>query len=180
MAANRPPDVPAASFESVPAQPPSFEDFFRRWSGPLLGQAFLLTADFSESQDLVQEVMSRAWKDWGRVSRYSAPEAWARTVLHRLAVGRWRHLQVIRRHAAPTTSSAPAPEADHLDVAKALNALPAMQRRSIVLHDYAGLSVAEVAAELGAAEGTVKSWLSRGRAALAAALHIEVSSTGGR
>ena len=36
-----------------------------------------------------------------------------------------------------------------------------------MLHDMAQLSIAEIAAQQGVAEGTVKSWLSRGRAALA-------------
>jgi len=37
----------------------------------------------------------------------------------------------------------------------------------VVQHHVAGLPVAEVAAEMSARPGTVKSWLSRGRAALA-------------
>ena len=47
-----------------------------------------------------------------------------------------------------------------------------------MLHYVADRSVAEIAAETGSAEGTVKSWLSRGRAALAAALHIEPQEAG--
>ncbi len=49
----------------------------------------------------------------------------------------------------------------------ALAHLPEPQREALVLHDGLGLSVAEVASELGVPEGTVRSWLSRGRAVLA-------------
>ena len=51
-----------------------------------------------------------------------------------------------------------------------LREIPEAQRRAIVLHHLGGLSVAEVAHEVGAPEGTVKARLSRGRAALASLL----------
>ena len=52
----------------------------------------------------------------------------------------------------------------------ALKQLPEKQRRALVLHHIADLPVAQVAHEVGAPEGTVKAWLSRGRTALAALL----------
>jgi RNA polymerase sigma-70 factor (ECF subfamily) len=63
----------------------------------------------------------------------------------------------------------------HLDVIEALHRLPRDQQRSLVLHDVVGLSVVEIATELHAPGGTVRSWLSRGRAALAADLGIDQS-----
>lgn len=39
--------------------------------------------------------------------------------------------------------------------------------RALVLHDGAGMSIQEVASEMKVPEGTVKSWLSRGRSAAA-------------
>ena len=39
-----------------------------------------------------------------------------------------------------------------------------------MLHDGAGHSISEVASEMKVPEGTVKSWLSRGRAAAAKAM----------
>ena len=55
-------------------------------------------------------------------------------------------------------------------LAAALRSLPRRQAQAIVLHDAAGLSALEVAGELNVPEGTVRSWLSRGRAVLAARL----------
>jgi RNA polymerase sigma factor (sigma-70 family) len=52
----------------------------------------------------------------------------------------------------------------------ALQALPVMQRRVVVLRHWLGLSVREAAAELGISEGTVKSHSHRGLAALEAVL----------
>ena len=48
--------------------------------------------------------------------------------------------------------------------------LPPKYRTAIHLHYVEGYSIAEISAFLGAKEGTVKSWLSRGREKLAAAL----------
>ena len=47
-------------------------------------------------------------------------------------------------------------------------ALPRPYRTAVHLYYVEGYSVAEVAASWGAKEGTVKSWLSRGRVKLAA------------
>ena len=55
-------------------------------------------------------------------------------------------------------------------LAAALRALPENQMMAIVLHDGAGMSVHEVALDMQVPEGTVKSWLSRGRADAAARL----------
>jgi RNA polymerase sigma-70 factor (ECF subfamily) len=55
-------------------------------------------------------------------------------------------------------------------LAAALRALPQNQMMAIVLHDGAGMSVQEVATDMKVPEGTVKSWLSRGRADAAAKL----------
>ena len=53
---------------------------------------------------------------------------------------------------------------------EAVLALPRPYRTAVHLYYVEGYSVAEVAALMGAKEGTVKSWLSRGRVKLAAVL----------
>jgi RNA polymerase sigma-70 factor (ECF subfamily) len=61
----------------------------------------------------------------------------------------------------------PAPTPDRVALQAALATLPERHRQAIILHYLADVSIAEIAAITGAAEGTVKSWLHRGRAALA-------------
>jgi len=58
----------------------------------------------------------------------------------------------------------------HLVVQQALATLPEEQRLPIVLVDVEGYSVAETAAILGVAQGTVKSRCARGRTRLAKVL----------
>jgi RNA polymerase sigma-70 factor (ECF subfamily) len=52
----------------------------------------------------------------------------------------------------------------------ALRQLPITHRTALALHYLLDLSVDDVAIETGAPVGTVKSWLSRGRAGLAVVL----------
>jgi RNA polymerase sigma-70 factor, ECF subfamily len=52
------------------------------------------------------------------------------------------------------------------------------QRHALLLHHVVGLAVAEVAREMGAPEGTVKSWLSRGRQTLQCMLRKEEDPRG--
>jgi DNA-directed RNA polymerase specialized sigma24 family protein len=68
------------------------------------------------------------------------------------------------------TSDIPGP-----DVRAALLALPRQQRAVIALFYLEDRPVAEIATLLGCSEGTVKTHLSRGRAALATRLGEEVT-----
>jgi RNA polymerase sigma-70 factor (sigma-E family) len=164
---------PGVSNDDASADPSDdFVAFFGAARASLMGQAVLLTGDVEDARDLVQEALLSAWKNWSTVRSYDDPQQWARRVLHNLAVSRWRRARVrsLARLGAPTQVAGP--DASHLDVLKALRLLPMDQRRALVLHDVVGLNVTEVATEIGVPEGTVRSWLSRGRNALAKKLGI--------
>jgi len=144
-----------------------FDRFFREHSPKLLGQAYVLSGNVAGAQDLVQESFLRAWQRWDEVRGKDHPEAWVRRVLYNLAVSGWRRNQRLSPLAAVDPSvDGPHPEA--MALAAALRSLPRRQAQALVLHDAAGLTTAEVAGELGVPEGTVRSWLSRGRPLLAA------------
>ncbi|MHB8245646.1 MAG: sigma-70 family RNA polymerase sigma factor [Acidimicrobiales bacterium] len=149
----------------------SFTLFFESIHPSLISQAYVLSGDQQEARDLAQETLSRAWQKWDTVSRYENPAAWTRAVLHNLAIGRWRRFQVRRRYERGNSlQEVEAPDADRIDLVRALRRLPANQARALVLHDLVGLSTSEVAVELRADPGTVRVWLHRGRLGLAAAL----------
>ena len=149
-----------------------FEAFYRDTSRRLMRYAYGLTGDPGEAQDLVQEAYARAWQRWRRLCRYEDPEAWLRLIVNRLSADRWRRLGVRRARAAAEPPPAPVdpPSEDVVLLVRAMRALPATQRQALALHYLLDRSIAEIAVETGAAQGTVKSWLSRGRAALAVAL----------
>jgi len=149
-----------------------FDSFYRDTSRRLLRYAYGLTGDPAEAQDLVQETYARAWQRWRRVSRYENQEAWLRLVVHRLATDRWRRLGVrsTRTAADRPPPHTPPPSENTVLLVGAMRTLPLIHRRALALYYLLDRSVADIAVELGVQEGTVKSWLSRGRARLAAEL----------
>jgi RNA polymerase sigma-70 factor, ECF subfamily len=144
----------------------SFDELYGRTRDRLAVQISALTGDPFEANDLVQEAFMRAWLRWEKVKTYEDPEGWIRRVAYNLAVSRWRHAKRLVLRATPPQVPDEAP-GERLGVIEALRSLPSSERRAVVLHHVAGLSVAAVAVELNAPEGTVKSWLSRGRARMA-------------
>jgi RNA polymerase sigma-70 factor (ECF subfamily) len=91
-----------------------------------------------------------------------------RQVATRQAISGWRRRRTARSFLARSRPPEHAPPPDETSVAlvAALRQLPQAQRRALVLHHLAGLSVADIAAAERCPEGTVKARLSRGRAAL--------------
>ena len=151
----------------------SFDEFYLTTRDALLRQLTAMILDRELAADTVQEAYARAWQRWSRVSRLGEPAAWVRTVAWRLAVSQFRRRAVASRmlHRLERDRVEAEMSADvSLDVVAALRALSAEHRRVLVLHEMVGMSVREVAAETGVAEGTVKSRLSRAREALGAAL----------
>ncbi|TDC33444.1 SigE family RNA polymerase sigma factor [Micromonospora sp. 15K316] len=150
----------------------SFDDFYRSTSRRMLRYGYAVAGDYVEAQDLVQEAYARAWRQWGQMSAHPAPEAWLRLVVARLATDRWRRLNGWRsaliRSGPPEV--VPPPSEDGVLLLGALRQLPAAQRQALALHYLVDMSVEEIARETQVPVGTVKSWLSRGRARLAALL----------
>jgi RNA polymerase sigma-70 factor, ECF subfamily len=152
--------------------PESFDAFYAGSVRRVVCQLYALTGDRAEAEDVVQEAYARAWQRWDRVAGYADPEGWVRTVAYRIRVSAWR--KTVSRGAAHRRHGAagPVPEvsADYLAVIGALREIGVDQRRAIVLHHMAGLSVAEIARETGASIAAVKARLSRGRQALSVLL----------
>lgn len=146
-----------------------FDRVFNSSKHALIGQAYLLTGDLQDAQDLVQEAFLRAWRQWGRVSNLDDPQAWIRRVLYNLAISHLRRRNTrIGLRSFTVQRPVPAVDANHLDILAVLSTLPPNQRQAIVLWSVAGLSIGEIAAELRTGEGTVRVWLSRARTTIAA------------
>jgi len=155
----------------------AFDSFYHASFRRLVGQIYAMCGNVTEAQDCVQEAFIRAWDRRRSLDLEQAPEAWVRTVAYRLAVSRWRRAR--KAFQPPDRSRAPDPPAEpdvtRVALNRALQQIPADQRRAIVLHHLCDLPVAEVAREVGVPVGTVKARLSRGRAALAILLADETT-----
>jgi RNA polymerase sigma-70 factor (ECF subfamily) len=140
----------------------------------LVLQLFAFTTDLTEAQDVVQEAFARALARPRGLSDVENPEAWLRTVAINVVRRRWRRRKlmdtILLRERPVQAFVQAAPEPDRADLREALAAVPRVYREVVVLHYLADLPVDEVATLLGVPAGTVKSRLSRARAALAAHL----------
>ncbi len=167
----------------------AFGEIVRRHRDRLWAVALRTLGDREEAADAVQDALLSAHRAAERFRGDSAVTTW----LHRIVVNAC--LDRARRRKAHPTVPLPdgthgddpghgpepaAPDHDHdtaLVVREALAALPEDQRAALVLVDVQGYPVAEAAAILEVAEGTVKSRCARGRAKLAAALgHLRTGS----
>jgi len=146
-----------------------YEASYRR----LVAQAYAVAADRVEAEDAVQEAFARAVAAGDRFRRLDNPEAWLRTVALNVLRRRWRRASMFRALSPRLATAADVPgiSEDHVAVVEALRTLPFQQRETLALFYLGDLSVQEIAATLGVADGTVKSRLTRGRAALAAVLN---------
>ncbi|MGA4508702.1 RNA polymerase sigma factor [Propionibacteriaceae bacterium G1746] len=147
----------------------SFDEFYQTSFNRLVAQIYAMCGNITEAQDCVQEAFIRAWDKRRQLDKAQSPEAWVRTVAYRLSVSRWRRNSRARRDAdravEPIRTYEPGP--DRVAIDAALAQISPEQRRVVVLHHLCDMSVAEIAHEIGAPQGTVKARLSRGRAALA-------------
>lgn len=148
-----------------------FDAFYQTHYRSLTAQLCAYTGDLGHAQDLVQEAFCRAFTRWQKIVRYEDPVAWVRKVAWNLATSRWRRLRTAQGFLRKQREEhVPGPSPDRVALEAALALLPANQRRAVVLYHLADMPISEVARQEGIPEGTVKSLLYRGRAALAAHL----------
>ncbi len=144
-----------------------FDEFYAATFPVLRSQLFAYLGDRAEAQDVVQEAFCRAFIRWKSISAYQDPFAWVRRVAWNLATSRFRRRRTaVNFVRGQREEHADGPSPDRIVLVAALAKIPAQLRKAVVLHYIGDLSIAEIAEQENAAEGTVKSWLSRGRAAL--------------
>jgi RNA polymerase sigma-70 factor (sigma-E family) len=150
-----------------------FEEFVAVASGRLFTMALLLTGRRrAEAEDLLQDVLERAYRRWGTIIRGGSPEPYVRQMLINAAIDWRRRLRRRREESLPIESGDSAigdraAETDDRDlVLRAMAGLPPMQRAVLVLRFYEDLTSAQTAAVLGCTVGAVKSQTSRALAKL--------------
>ncbi len=125
-----------------------------------------MCGDWQRADDLVQTALTKAYVAWPRIRRHGREEAYVRQILVRAHIDERRRPWRREVPGLDGVDVAPREDEDTSDVFEALQALPIMQRKTVLLRHWLGLSVRETAEELGIAEGTVKSHCSRALEAL--------------
>jgi RNA polymerase sigma-70 factor (ECF subfamily) len=143
----------------------AFDALARAYRGRLLGICFRYTGNREDADDVVQDVLLRAYRGLPGFRG----DASFRTWLYRIAVNaclnwtagrRWREAPVselpVLVDPAPTPAERLAEIEEETAVRRAIAGLPDRQRITLVLRVYEDLSHKEIAEAMGCSVGTVK------------------------
>jgi RNA polymerase sigma-70 factor, ECF subfamily len=176
----------------VDGDPDAFGALFARHRDRLWAVALRTTGNPEDAADGLQDGLIAAYRRAASYRGEAAVTTWLHRVVVNACLDRLRAARVRRTEALPddleeygergSLLSAAGPETDPAELAvvderrhqvlAALATLPVEQRAALVLVDMEGYPVAEAAAMLECAPGTVKSRCSRGRARLARELGL--------
>jgi RNA polymerase sigma-70 factor (sigma-E family) len=141
--------------------------------------AYLMCGDWHLADDLVQTALIKLYVAWPRIRTDGAQDAYARRIIVRAYLDErrrpWRRERIGLDgddRAAPDRISTEDGDA----LLTALKTLPDRQRTTIVLRFWCGLSVDEVAGEMGCSVGTVKSQTARAMVGLRNILSADEAS----
>jgi RNA polymerase sigma-70 factor, ECF subfamily len=176
----------------VDGDPDAFATLFRRHRDRLWAVALRTMGNPDDAADGLQDGMIAAYRRAGSFRGDAAVTTWLHRVVVNACLDRLRAAKVRRAEPLPedvdefgdrgslVTSTTEAADPADLAVVEerrrtvlaALDQLPADQKAALILVDMEGYPVAEVAAMLDCAVGTVKSRCSRGRARMATLLGV--------
>ena len=135
--------------------------------------AYAVCGDWHRADDLLQTALVKLYVAWPRLHRDGREEAYTRQIIVRANIDEHRRPWRRERPGLDGYDGAarqPLPVEERSALFEALQQLPPMQRRTVVLRHWLGLTVEETATELGISTGTVKSHSSRGLERLKAVL----------
>ena len=164
---------PGTAGQPAGTDPASLESIFRLHYARLVALARLLLDRQAEAEEIVQEAFARVL---ARRGEDDAPIAYVERTVVNLCRDGLRRRAVIRRVPPTLATDARPAEAVALGTAEqqrvimAVRALPRRQRECVALRHLFGHSTSETAEVLGIGEGSVKTHLHRGMAALEIAL----------
>jgi RNA polymerase sigma factor (sigma-70 family) len=148
----------------------SFDSFYRREAGAVVGLAYVLSGSRSGAEDLAQEAFLAAYRQWDRISSLDDPGAWVRRVVANHAVS------TFRRRAAEVKAllQVVQPAFELLDVPSEsayvwdeVRRLPKRQAQVIALRYFDRQKTSQIARILECSENTVKTHLMRAKTTLA-------------
>lgn len=153
----------------------AFAKFVAARQSHLRRVAYALCGDWHKAEDLLQTSLTKLYLAWPRIDREGNEEAYVRQIMVRANIDESRRPW---RRERPTDELGDSAAREGLAYEErsalfdALQTLPEMQRKVVLMRHWLGLSVRETASEIGISEGTVKSHSHRGLAALEKVLAI--------
>jgi RNA polymerase sigma-70 factor (sigma-E family) len=155
-------------------------NLYRAHAGGLVRLAVIMVGDRATAEDVVQEAFCGLYRRWPHLTDTAKALGYARSAVLNgcRTIQRHRARRTGHRIPEPACASAEAVALigeEHRAVLAALQTLPSRQREALVLRYFADLTDGEIALAMGICQGTVKSTISRGIAALGKLLGKEDS-----
>ena len=149
----------------------AYVEYVTARQGHLRRIAFAICGDWHRAEDLLQTALTKLYVAWPRIARAGAEDAYVRRILLNAhlddAKRPWRKRELLGFESPDPAAPAAGPGLEQRDeLIAALQELPEMQRKVVVMRHLVDLSVEQTADELGLATGTVKSHHSRAVARL--------------
>jgi RNA polymerase sigma-70 factor (ECF subfamily) len=138
-----------------------FDEFYESHFDQVARALTLAGGDRELAHDAAQEAFARALRHWRKVREMDRPDGWVYVVAMNQLRDHWRRTERRRgrvprpEYVADNTSAV----ATRVSVRDAIATLPPRQREAVVLRYLADLPLADVAAAMGCATGTVKATL---------------------
>lgn len=162
----------------------AFDCLMERFYGKLLRMAYLISGNYADSQDIVQETFVILYLNRKKLKEPRYFERWLLKTLTREAWrvcrrrGREQPAQEVFAQGEPEGPSVLEQVMEGIqdrELYRAILSLPPKQRTAVVLYYFDGMSTKEIGAVMGCMEGTVKSRLFAARALLRQSLSQEES-----
>lgn len=140
-----------------------FLEFASARTSHLFRTAYLMSGDWHQAEDLVQETLGKVYAVWGRKRRIENPDAYAQTVLTRtfISARRKRSSREMPSSQIPEREFHEADTTLRMTLLAGLAELPAKDRAVLVLRFWEDRSVEEVAHIMGASSGAVRTRTNR-------------------
>ena len=165
-------------------EPEVLAELLEQHGREIQGVAYLILRDRQAAEDVLMDTLIAALARGSTLREAGALRPWLLRIATNLALGkRRRERRVTWLNVLPDTPGPQVDATDRLALLAGLAELPPRARAAVVLHYYADLPVADVAAVMGTSQNTVKTQLrtalGRMRASLATAhgpaAQVEVS-----
>ena len=161
----------------------AFEELISSYEKRIYNYCLRMTNSREDAEDLTQEVFVRVYKSLKRFRGKSQLSTWIYRIAHNICIDRYRKTRLVTISLSqpkgeddegeielPAGNPSPEEEAMRLELKKhllkSISELPPKYRSVIVLRDIQNYSYDEIAEILRLPLGTVKSHISRARAAL--------------
>lgn len=156
-------------------------ELYRRYGKQIYAYCLVQLRSREEAEDAVQTTFLNAFRGLQRGTRTRFEQAWLYTIARNVCIARrssaGRRLRLetpddleVLQEVVPSSGSGAGETLELMGLDEALDAMPANQRRAILLREWQGLSYREIAGELELSQGAVEMLIFRARRTLASAL----------